>query len=758
MSKKTRHDEPARNYENADEAMMRDVDLIPYPILIPPVSGLYKRSLILNPIPLPQPIPVPIPTHPNPVNFESAIQIDTLGLEQETTELSNAIPILPLIREELRIDVDGRYPQMTISGTIFSGLTERVHWIANVAKIGATWQGGIWYKNGDAATLPYTAISVTVSNSFLPAQRTAKVTFSGGGLAVSTRTYNFSSPYFRDVEFEYDSATGVNAVTQIQTCDHPNRPAGMTCETLSIEKVFQRAGFNTKKSGQDNIVPLAGAGANATWSDSEMHDAMQTYWSKFANKAQWSMWVFFAALHDQGTSLGGIMFDDIGPNHRQGTAMFNNSFIANAPAGDANPAAWVKRMKFWTACHEMGHAFNLAHSWQKSLGAPYGTPWIPLADEPEARSFMNYPYNVSGGQTAFFADFMYRFSNNELKFMRHAPNKFVQQGNADWFDHHAFQQAAVLPEATFKLTVRANRPKPEFEFLEPVVLELKLTNISNEPQIVEKSLLSASDKLTVIIKKRGRRAKQWLPFANYCFNPQKTVLNAGDSMYESLFAAAGTNGWNLAEPGVYQVQIALHLEKEDIVSEALHLRIAPPKDYDEEYFAQDFFSDDVGRVLAFDGTQILDAANDTLREAATKFAGKRVAIHAEVALASPLTKEYKVLNIPEMNKEEEMNSVFDADGKIKAAKPKVDKAEKELSTALFDKPQISAETLSHIDYEYYVDRLSEFVDREGDAKAAAKYQGELHDTLKNRGVLNRVLEAIDDRKNSYVPTRAKTAK
>ena len=98
---------------------------------------------------------------------------------------------------------------------------------------------------------------------------------------------------------------------------------------------------------------------------------------------------------------------------------------------------WVERMRFWTACHEMGHAFNLAHSWQKA----FGTGWIPLLNEPEVRSFMNYPFRVSGGQTSFFSDFAYRFSDQELVFMRHAPERLVQMGNASWFDHHAFEQA-----------------------------------------------------------------------------------------------------------------------------------------------------------------------------------------------------------------------------------------------------------------------------------------------------------------------------
>jgi hypothetical protein len=758
MSKRsnTKKTNDVENLETNEE-LADAINIEKFPILRPgPVSGLYTRSLLLTPIPIPHPIPTRIPIPIPGGGFEA--EDDTANFEvietNETNEaISNAIPIFNLPREELRIDVDGRYPQMTISGTIFSGLTERVHWIANVVKTATNrWQGSIWYKNGTASAMPYTNISVIATNSIFVGQKSAKVTYSGGGLATSTRTYKYKSAYFHDVEFEYDCATGVLPVTQIATCTHPNRPASMACENLSIERVYQRAGFRTKKSGSDNVVPLAGAGANATWSDNEMHDAMQTYWSKFANKAQWSMWVFFAALHDMGTSLGGIMFDDIGPNHRQGTAMFNNSFISNAPAGDPNPAAWVKRMKFWTACHEMGHAFNLAHSWQKSLG----TPWIPLANEPEARSFMNYPYSVAGGQTAFFANFEYRFSNNELKFMRHAPARFVEQGNADWFDHHGFEQAAVSPEPKFKLEIRANRAKPEFQFLEPVVLELKLTNISTEPQIIDESLLNVSDKITLIIKKKGQAAKQWLPFAQYCYSPAKKVLNVGESVYESQFVAVGTGGWILAEPGVYGLQVALHLEGEDIVSAPLSLRIAPPKGYDEEYFAQDFFSENVGRVLAFDGTQTLDDATDTLQEAASKFANRRVAIHAQVALGTPMTKEYKLLTIPK--NDEELQSVVDSDGKIKVIKSKPAEAEKELTNALFDKAATSAETLSHIDYRYYVDQLSEFAEKEGDSKAAAKYQSDLHDTLEKRGVLKRVLDEIDDQKNAYVPSRTKTAK
>src|SRR5262249_57084964 len=132
-----------------------------------------------------------------------------------------------------------------------------------------------------------------------------------------------------------------------------------------------------------------------------------------AHGGQLALWLFSAALHEDfdgidGYYLGGIMFD-IEPGmqpHRQGTAIFTESALKDAPAGDQAAAAYVARARFSTTVHEMGHAFNLAHSWEKSKG----TQWIQLEDEPEERSFMNYPWRVTGGQLAYFANFRYRFS------------------------------------------------------------------------------------------------------------------------------------------------------------------------------------------------------------------------------------------------------------------------------------------------------------------------------------------------------------
>ena len=171
------------------------------------------------------------------------------------------------------------------------------------------------------------------------------------------------------------------------------------------------------------------------------------------------------------------MFDDIGPNHRQGTALFYNSFISDPPPiGDPNRPP-IARNRFWTAVHEMGHSFNLAHSWQKSLGAPFGSPWIPAHGRAGARSFMNYPYGVwrRGG---VLRRLRYRFTDQELLFMRtplNASCEWATPAGSTTMDSSS--PAPCRPPLA--LEIRVNRPMPVFEFLEPVVVELKREHLGD---------------------------------------------------------------------------------------------------------------------------------------------------------------------------------------------------------------------------------------------------------------------------------------
>lgn len=678
------------------------IDVLPLRI---PISGLYTTTGF------------------SPGIMETEMNLE--GIEPIPLPRPN-LPILPIMAEELRLDVDGRYPLMMASGSIPLNRLQRLYWVARLKKIAANiYVGGIFYKHPTPNPFAYTEVKITVNRALPVSTRTATMVFTGRGLRDRIQTCKFRSPYFHKIEFEYDCESNIAPVTVIDTGAHPNRPPALPVENLSIETVYRRAGFDVTVNPASGTIPVGAPGG--TWSDAEMHDAMQIYWSRFANVAQWAMWVFFANQHEMGHSLGGIMFDDIGPNHRQGTALFYNSFISDVAPGDPNPAAARNRLRFWTACHEMGHAVNLAHSWQKSLGVP----WIPLADDPAALSFMNYPHRYPGGPNAFFAAFEYSFTRQELLFLRHAPAQFVRPGDADWFDHHGFQQLNMNPDLPLKLEVAFNRATPAFEFMEPIVAELRLTNISETPQIVDEGLFQNLDRITIAMVRRGNNARQYVPHAQYCPKSTVRVLNPGEYIATSVFLSVGLNGWDLAEPGQYCIQAALHLDEGDVVSPLIKVRIAAPRNFEEENLAQDFFTDDVGRVLAFDGSRYLNTANETLHKVVTMLGDRRVARHAAIALARPMVRNYKTLILPTvvepvmrslglMGSTEEDKARKLELPRIKEEKADLTQARELLTKALIDKPDVAAETLSHIDCQYYVNTLAQVFQAEGKAKEATK--------------------------------------
>ena len=230
-----------------------------------------------------------------------------------------------------------------------------------------------------------------------------------------------------------------------------------------------------------------------------------------------------------------------------------------------------------------------------------------------------------------------------------------------------------------------------------------------------------------------------------------------ESAYESLFVSAGRGRWNIDEPGYYTVQLALHLGDEDVVSNALSLRVAPPRGYDEEFLAQELFTDDVGRILAFDGSQYFSAGNDTLREITERLSDRRVAVHARVALAIPLMRENKQLVLPS-DRQKDLRPAAEVGGKIKVSRPKLDEARKELSTALIEQAETAAVTLGHIDTKYYVDQFSGCLADHGETKEAAEAQDTLHQTLASRKVLPEVLEQIKDRRDSYKATGRRSSR
>lgn len=614
------------------EVMALDADVPVSPSMLPtmliPASGLYGFVRTAR-----------MPMHPARMADADAEDAADLAGGAIYDDDINALTLYT--REELRLDVDGRYPQMAVSGTRTGPLGLVASWAAALTQTGPDSYGGpIWFKDGNVQAIPHNFVSLTVSRSLLSAQRKVELIFSGGGAVSFTRGYGFSSPHFRPCELEYGVVEGATCITEIRTHDHPNRPAALADETLSLETVFRRAGFNVTPSPHGGAIPLDAMGADQRWTDQELHDAMQIHWAQAKDSPPWSLWVLFAALHVQGDSLGGILFDDVGPDHHQGTAIFTDAFLAHPPAGDGHPAAWTKRMRFWTAAHEMGHVFN--QMGRRNIGGL--SSWLPTSRDPQARSFTTYPYAVAGGQAAFFADFAFRFSDPELLFMRHAPERTLSVGKADWFDDHGFGQAAVDRNEEFTLSLSTAARDDRLPYLLPPVVEMALGNVSGRPKLVSAARLSERDGLTLIIKKDGRPARQWMPYSRHRGESLEIILGSGEALYDSLLVGAGRNGWDMAEPGRYTVQAMLMVDGRAVLSNALVIKVAPPLHRDEEVLAQDLCTAQVGQVLAINGTRAVGAVSDILH-AATRMKHHPLARQAAVALAGPLADEYKLLKV-----------------------------------------------------------------------------------------------------------------
>lgn len=656
-------------------------------------------------------------------------QPEDVGLDVEAALGAAPAGFLPArTSEELRVDVDGLYPTMTISGTIYRLFGGRLTWIARVTKNPSTgdYAGPISYRDGTSGLEPHTQIRCKITGSWWqPTSLRAHVTFTGGGVRKQTRIYKYQRANFRDVGIEYDTVEGTPSVTSYNLHAHPNRPADLPSTTLSIEDVFTRLGLRMTNTNGNNPIPISEAGANARWSDLEMHDAMQRHWSRWADVPQWQVWTLFAGQHDMGPSLGGIMFDDIGTAQRQGCAVFMNSFISNpAPAGDPAPAAYVQRMRFWTAVHEIGHTFNLAHSWQKSLG----TPWIPLSPEPEARSYMNYVFNVAGGANAFFADFYHRFSDEELLFLRHAPERFVQHGNAPWFDHHGFEQARASGEGALGLELRFRRETRMFQALEPIVAEIKLKNTSAVPVVVDRNALLSED-VVIVIERQGREPRQWLPYQRYCTIAEPHVLEPGKSIYAQLYLSAGLNGFDLAEPGRYHIYAALRTDVGDVLAAPVEIRISPFASREQEFLADELLDEEVGRTLAFGGSRVLDQARITLENVVDRMPDSRIGMHAAAALGAVAAKPGLVL--------EEVNGAIRLEieqARPAQAEPLLDVAYQDLDTA--------ADTFGHIRLTEQVTGATVALAEEGDEQYATELTERLADTLEHRGVLPEVVSDV----------------
>jgi hypothetical protein len=534
------------------------------------------------------------------------------------------------IQLELRVDVDGTRPLRKLSGDYYqvtSTTTTYIgSWTVDAVTITTT-PSAVTIVGTARATwsTTHTVARVTIPRTTIvqPAAPATIRWYTPSGAAGAVYTCAWRSAGFRVVELEQDVESGVAAFTSHDT---GSLPSGGPARVLSVAGAYAEAGLTMLDTGARNTI---GTPAGHLWNNASLHNAMRAHFSRWRDTPQFKVWLLHARAHEFGTGLRGIMFDQQGPQ-RQGCASFYQMISAGTAAN--------RREQLYVHVHELGHCFNLFHSFHKTSMNP------PLPNRPGALSWMNYPqhYNPGGGApsgaAAFWAAFPFQFDGLELAHLRHGFRNAVIMGGSAFGAGAALEAAEEFADALsdtsgIRLTIAAPTSHPALG--EPVVLEISASADPGRLLHRREQLHPKYGNVTVAISRpRGDVVVHRPPLA-HCAEPE--IVTAGFDERQPVSAYIGYDGavgQVFQDPGTYEIRASYATpEGGVVVSNTARIRVAAPRDDAADRGAELMLEEDTGMVLTLlgsdseyvaEGTQALQAVLD-------EQPGSSLAVYARLA-------------------------------------------------------------------------------------------------------------------------------
>jgi hypothetical protein len=392
-------------------------------------------------------------------------------------------------------------------------------------------------------------------------------------------------------------------------------------------------------TGGVNVVNTSAAGTDAKWSDSELHAAMVANFSQFANTPQWKVYLLVATTHVDG--YRGIMFDASGTYQRQGCAVFYDAIRGTD--------ALSQRAQLRTYVHELGHAFNLLHSWQKNLASP-PAPLGPNSGFGDL-SWMNYDWRYQpGGAAGYWAAFPFQFTTNEVIHLRHGFYRNVVFGGEPFAVGAADLDAEAFADRTednsgLMLELRA---KPSFELGEPVVVELKLATTDLRGKLVHRHLHPKDTLVSIAIRKPNGKTVLFRPLIDHCADGAASVLLTAENpaIYDSAYIGYGKDGFYFEQPGTYRLR-ALYAAPDGsrVVSQILALRVRYPHSAADEDVAELLLGPDQGQLFCLLGSDAtaLRGGNDAFDLVLDKYPKHPLALYANLVKGMNAERDFKSL-------------------------------------------------------------------------------------------------------------------
>ncbi len=550
---------------------------------------------------------------------------------------------------ELRVDADGVRPMRRLSGDFFQVLGATTtffgSFIVNSPVITVTPATVVVEGMGSytwTAGAPNIRVTIPRRLVFQPAAPATVQFFTLANQPGASYLCQFVSAFFRTVQIETDSVNDVSAPL-FQQYNTGSLPSGGPARTLSVVSAYAEAGIEMQPVPPGPVIDVKEAGANQAWSDSELEAAMAAHFSLFRNEPQWRAWELAAEKHELGPGLLGIMFDYYDEWQRQGCAVFYE--------GLGGTTADKLRLQLYTYVHELGHCFNLMHSWQKSLATP------PQANRPAALSMMNYPWLFPTGQTDFWNRFAFQFDDPEIVHLRHGfRNDVIMGGNnfgigAALDDPQTFNQP-VRENTGLQVELSVSKKNKQFLFGEPITVNVKLTATDVNGKTVHPHLHPSAGLLQIGICDPAGKVKTYRPLIDHCVAGQEIRLDASNPSVEtSVFCGFGKDGFYFDRTGFYQVRaIYTALDASKVFSNILHLRVLHPVTEEDEEVASLFFGKEQGKLLYLLGSDAphLQRGNDAFDEVLAKHAAHPLAEYVRLIHGINDARHFKILPAGEL--------------------------------------------------------------------------------------------------------------
>lgn len=582
-------------------------------------------------------------------------------------------------RVELRLDVDGDRALNTVSGDVFTvtgGTTTYtnsfraggVDALVSEHQVQINVTGSVRFANPSTRTdlqvvVPRSAVGQPQGDADLIL---AVPAWDDGDQWSAA----YESTAFRSVDVETDNIAGTVPFTRYDTSRGP-APAWYRHRVATVPDAYAEAGIELRVAGATNV-PADTSGADLRWSEAELHASMVANFSLQRDVPQWKLWTFVTTRHTKNGVIG-VMFDQSGAQ-RQGMAVFHSALADFGLVG--------RNHEFHTYVHELGHAFNLLHAWQKDLARP-PAPLGPNNGFGDL-SWMNYPQNYQGpsgdnGEDAFWGAFAFQFSDDELRHLRHGFYRHVVPGGDNFVVDSALDlggaevaMAPITDESGLRLEVRG---KTTFEYGEPVTAELKLTRTGTRGDVrVVPELTPKSEHVAIFVGDPQGRTRLFRPIARLCTGhgpgtPLRTLTEAEPAVYDTAFIGYGSDGLYFPDPGRYKVTaVYLAPDGSRVVSDSRAIRVRHPITRVEQEVGDLLLGDQQGTLLALLGSDApqLQDGNDALAEVVDKHGRHPLAAYARLVRGANAGRHFQHLR----------------DGRVEVREPDIKESITQLSAAI----------------------------------------------------------------------------